>query len=185
MTEFPNKCIKCKKVDIPLKKFVFARSIMSPRFKTVYINVPVCPNCKKELMKYERLLKFLKLKYCFFCVFCSSTFLSVAWSMFNPRISLIIISYAIIISGISGLLTAILLVSHLILNYKNPDRISNYIEIKMDGSIIIKDPEYRKEYEELASSTEDELFNCPSCNTLLMKDMEFCHVCGLDLKKIR
>jgi len=71
---------------------------------------------------------------------------------------------------------------------KNPDDINSYIEIKMDGSILIKDPEYRKEFEEFSKSElskEDELYNCPSCNTLVMIDMEFCHVCGMDLTKIR
>ncbi len=188
MTNFPKKCIKCKKTDVPLKEFVYARSIMSQRLKTAYVKVPVCDTCKKELIKYEKRLKYFKYKYCLLCIFCISTFLPSAWTSYNPRITPTIIFGTIILSIISGILTATLFILHIIFNRKNQDNINNYIEINMDGSIVIKDPEYRKEFEELAKSElskEDELYNCPSCNTLVMIDMEFCHVCGMDLTKIR
>jgi len=188
MTNFPKKCIKCKKADVSLKEFIYARSIMSRRFNTAYIKVPVCDTCKKELIKYEKRLKYFKYKYCLLCIFCISTFLPNAWTSYNPRISPTIIISTIIVSIISGSLTIILFISHKIFKMKNPDDINSYIEIKMDGSILIKDPEYRKEFEEFSKSElskEDELYNCPSCNTLVMIDMEFCHVCGMDLTKIR
>jgi len=181
MIKFPNKCIKCKKEDLPLEEFIYARSILARRFKTIYFKIPVCDNCKKELIRYEKIVKYLRLKSSFFCIFCISTFLLIVWSMYNPTISPIISIFTIIISVISGSLALILLITHLIFNMKDYDRISNYIEIKMDGTILIKDPEYRKEFEEFeefAFSKEDELFNCPRCNTLLLIGMEYCHVCG-------
>lgn len=82
---------------------------------------------------------------------------------------------------ISGSLTLILFIAHLIFIIKKYDKISNYVEIKADGTVFIKDPEYRKEFEELKErelSKEDELFHCPNCNALLLIGMEYCHVCG-------
>ncbi len=52
----------------------------------------------------------------------------------------------------------------------------------MDGSFKIKDLLYRKEYEELALSQEDKIFNCPRCNTQLEPGTEFCNVCCINLR---
>ncbi|MFW9819385.1 MAG: hypothetical protein ACFFE5_07225 [Candidatus Thorarchaeota archaeon] len=181
MIKFPNKCIKCKKEDLKLEEFIYASSIMVRRFKTVYLKIPICDDCKKELMKYERIKKYLKLKYTFFCLFIISVFFLFVWRRDNSDIWPLIITFTSIVAVISGLLVLILLFAHLIFSRKNYDRITNYIEISIDGTIIIKDPEYRKAYEEFnefAESKEDELFHCPRCNTLLMIGMEYCHVCG-------
>jgi len=182
MVKFPNKCIKCKKEDTHLKEFIYARPIVSRRFKVVYLKIPICENCKKELMKYEKIMKILKLKFTFFCVFCSSIFLLFVWSAYNPTINPVIVIFTITLASISGSLAAILLISHIKFSTKKHDKISNYIDIKPDGTFLIYDPEYRKEFEELSLPGEDELFKCPVCSTLLMKDMEYCHVCG---KKFR
>jgi hypothetical protein len=181
MIKFPNKCIKCKKEGLQLEEFIYASSVMLRRFKTVYLKIPICDECKKELMKYERIKKYLKLKYTFFCIFIISIFFLFVWSRYNPDIDPPITTFTFVVAIISGSLVLILLISHLLFSRKNYDRITNYIEIKIDGEILIKDPEYKKvfeEFEELADSKEDELFNCPRCNTLLLIGMEYCHVCG-------
>lgn len=188
MIKFPKKCIKCKKEDLPLEEFAYARSILDRRFKVFYFKIPICENCKKDLMKYEKRVKYLKSKFFFFCIFCISTFPIYTWTIHIPRISPSLIIFTILTSIISGSLTVLLSVLHIIFYMKKYDRISNYIEINKDGSVLIKDPEYRKEFEELSllkeEDKEDELYNCPNCNTLILKDMEFCHVCGKDLTKI-
>ncbi len=181
MIKFPNKCIKCKKEGLQLEEFIYASSILIRRFKTVYLKIPICDDCKKELMRYEKIKKYLNLKYTFFCIFIISIFFLYVWSLYNPDVSLTIIMFTIVVSVISGSIVLILLVSHIIFYMKKYDRITNYIEIKIDGTILIKDPEYRKTYEEfqeIENSKEDELFHCPKCNTLLLIGMEYCHVCG-------
>ncbi len=181
MITFPNKCIKCKKEGLQLEEFIYASSIMARRFKTVYLKIPICDDCKEELMKYERIKKYLKLKNTFFCIFIISIFFLFVWDMYNPDVEPILIVFAMVVSIISGSIVLILLVSHIIFSMKKFDRITNYIEIKIDGTIVIKDPEYRKayeEFEEFEDSKEDELFHCPRCNTLLLIGMEYCHVCG-------
>ncbi|MFX1380622.1 MAG: hypothetical protein ACFFA4_16185 [Promethearchaeota archaeon] len=184
MIKFPDKCIRCKKEGPNLKEFVYAKSIMqaktltSRRFKTIYLKIPICEDCKKELMKYEKIMKYLKLKYTFFCLFCSSIFLLYIWSVYNPTVSPLITTFTIILAVFSGSLSLVLVIAHILFSRKNYDRISNYIEIEMDGSISIYDPEYRKEFEESEISEEDELFNCPRCGTLLLIGMEYCHICG-------
>jgi hypothetical protein len=185
MTYFPNRCIKCKKTDLPLKEFIYARSIMAKYFKTVYIKIPVCENCEKDFIKYEKMLRYLRLKYCLLCIFSFSIFLTIAWSLYNPYYGERIVIYPFIISIITGSLTLILLLIHWNLYNKNTGRISKYIEFKMDGSFEIKDPEYRKEYEEFVASYEDEIFNCPKCNTQLLIDTDFCHVCGRDVRGLQ
>ncbi|MFX0038834.1 MAG: hypothetical protein ACFFAB_05815 [Candidatus Heimdallarchaeota archaeon] len=182
MINFPNKCIKCKKEEPNLNEFTYAKAVLSKRFRIAVIKIPICDNCKKELMKYEKIMKILKTKFTFFCVFCSSIFLLFVWNVYNPTINLGIYIFTLILSAISGSMSLILLIGHILVSMKNYDRISNYIDITPNGKFLIRDPEYRKEFEELSTSKEDELFNCPSCNTLLMKDMEYCHVCG---KKFR
>jgi hypothetical protein len=132
-------------------------------------------------MKYEIIKKYLKLKYTFFCIFIITIFFLFVWSNYNPDIEPIIIIFTTVVSIISSLLVIILLIAHLIFSRRSYDRITNYIEINIDGSIFIKDPEYRKAYEEFdefADSKEDELFHCPRCDTLLLIGMEYCHVCG-------
>lgn len=62
MENFPRKCIKCKQADLPLKEFVYARSIGVESFKTVYIKVPVCEACEKDLLKYQKYMIYLNLK---------------------------------------------------------------------------------------------------------------------------
>jgi hypothetical protein len=181
MIKFPNKCIRCKREGIKLGEFIYASSLLMSKFKTVYLEVPVCDDCKKELLKYERIKKYLKRKYTFFCIFIISGFFLFAWNMNNRNIWPAIIIFTTVVTVLSGSLFLILLIAHLIFHLKNYDKITNYIEIDIDGSIIIKDPEYRKAYEEInefADSKEDELFHCPRCNTLLLIGMEYCHVCG-------
>jgi hypothetical protein len=181
MIKFPNKCIRCKKEGLKLEEFIYARSIMGRRFKTIFLKIPVCDDCKKELLKYERIKKYLKQKYTFFCIFIISVFFLFVWNMYNSDIGPAIIIFTTIVAVLSGSLALILLVAHLIVYKKNYDKITNYIEIDINGSIIIKDPEYKKAYEEFdefADAKEDELFHCPRCNTLLLIGMEYCHVCG-------
>jgi hypothetical protein len=178
MIKFPNKCIKCKKEGPNLEKFVLAKPVVSSRFKVAYIKIPVCEACKKELMRYENIRRILKMKFTFFCVFCSSIFLLFVWSVYNPTINPAIVIFTIVLSIITGSVALILVIWHLLFSTKNKDNISNYIEIRPNGKFLIHDPEYREEFEKIPLSEEDELFNCPSCNTLLMKDMEFCYVCG-------
>jgi hypothetical protein len=188
MIKFPNKCIKCKKEDLPLNDFIYTRILFVRKFKSIYFKIPVCDKCKKELAKYERILRYLKLKNSFFCIFCISTFFIYTWTSYNQNVSPALIIFTIFISILSGSLTVLLLILHIIFYLKKYDRISNYVEVNTDGSIFIKDPEYRKEFEQLSLVNEDEkeneLYNCPNCNTLVLIDMEFCHVCGEDLRKI-
>ncbi|MFW9828903.1 MAG: hypothetical protein ACFFEY_15040 [Candidatus Thorarchaeota archaeon] len=191
MSEFPQKCIKCKRTDLPLNKFVYARSVMSRYIKTRYIKIPVCDNCEKDFMKYEKILKYLRLKYCLMCIFTITLFLTLAWIISAPYLNGMIILTVFVISIISGVLTLILLVIHLNLYYKNTGRINKYIEIKMDGSILIKDPEYRKEYEEFlafrAESSKEEsqenTFYCPKCHRPQKRGTLFCKNCGKDLRE--
>ncbi len=188
MIKFPNKCIKCKKEDLHLNEFIYTRIFFVRKIKPIYFKIPVCDNCKKELAKYERILRYLKFKNSFFCIFCISIFFIYIWTNFDSNISPTLIIFTIFISIVSGSLTLMLLILHLIFYLKKYDRISNYIEVNTDGSVLIKDPEYRKEFEELSllneDDKEDELYNCPNCNTLILIDMEFCPVCGKDLTKI-
>jgi len=188
MIKFPNKCIKCKREDLPLNDFIYTRILFVRKFKSIYFKIPVCDNCKKELAKSERILRYLKLKNSFFCIFCISTFFLYTWTIYDSKISPSLIIFTIFISIVSVSLTILLLILHIIFYMKKYDRISNYIEVNTDGSILIKDPEYRKEFEQLLylekDDKENELYNCPNCNTLVLVDMEFCHVCGQDLKKI-
>jgi hypothetical protein len=191
MSEFPKKCIKCKREDLPLKDFVYARSIMSRSIKTSYIRIPVCEDCEKDFNRYEKLLNYLKIKYCVFCIFTITTFISIAWSISTPFIDQILITSMTIIAIVSGIILTIFLVIHLNLYKRNPGRINNYIEIKMDGSILVKDPEYKKEYEELqAAIVEDnkgklqnETFYCPRCRKPQKRGTFYCRNCGKDLKE--
>jgi hypothetical protein len=192
MSEFPLKCIKCKRTDVPLKDFVYVRSILSRSMKTHYIRIPVCENCEKDFMRYEKRLKYLRLKNCLICVFAFTIFLSVAWSISNPNLNPIIILSVFIISIISGLLSIILIIIHLNFYNKNPGRINKYIEIKMDGSVFVKDPEYRKEYEEFLAfrkksskyNSQEKMFYCPKCKKPQIKGTFFCKNCGKDLRDL-
>ena len=184
MTKYPNKCIKCKKEDTPLNDFIHARSFLAGRFKTVYYKIPICNDCKNDLLKYEKRLRILKSKNYLFCIFCISGLIIYQWILSNSRISPTLVIFTIVIAIISGVLLLLLSILHIIFYLKKYDRISNYIKIKKNGLILIEDPEYRIEFEELSLSElskEDELYNCPNCKTLVLLDMEFCHVCGRDL----
>jgi hypothetical protein len=190
MSEFPNRCIKCKRADLPLKKFGYARSVMARYIKTRYIEIPVCENCESDFVKYEKILKYLRLKYCLICIFVITTFLTVSWSFSAPYANPVIIDTMLVFSIISGVLTLILFLIHLNLYNNNSGRINKYIEIKMDGSILIKDPEYRKEYEEFlavrAESTKDKSYEkmiyCPNCNKPQTRGRFYCKNCGKSLK---
>jgi hypothetical protein len=81
-----------------------------------------------------------------------------------------------------------LFIGVLVIVSKSPNKIQNYIIITKDGTVVLKDKLYEKEFNEyqILRKIEDELdinkFPCPKCGTLLRNDNEFCNKCGIDLR---
>ena len=191
--DFPKKCLKCKKANVPLEKFqiayvkkkynkwgIFSR-LQEILYNSNVIKFPVCKKCKN---KFERYRTVVSLFYVISLLNIPTLFISL-FLVFNPNITItfpfnilpFIISLTLaIIFGIIGSI--------------DPNRISNYIEVMKDGSVVIKDPNYNKEMDDYrkVKLVEDELgidqIYCPNCKSLISRDVDFCNFCGKDLRSI-
>lgn len=189
--DFPKKCLKCKKTDISFEKFqiaianakykkwgIFSRST-EILYNSYSVKFPVCRNCKK---KFERFRTTVSIFY-FISILNIITFFITLFLIYYPNIN---IRFPFNVSPF--MISIILAVILGIIVRTHPHRIHNYIEITKNGKILIKDPEYKKEFDEYKKMklVEEELginqISCPKCNSLIKKDADFCNFCGKDLR---
>jgi len=189
--EFPKICIKCKRTDLELHKFTYARTkkkVGSKIYNTNYISFPVCSQCKQdfeksnkienvfESFKYVSIVSFLIAIYMIIELIRGSTF----W-----LISLIlIITMSLTITGIA-----------LFVKLKtDPNKIGNYINLKKSGEISITDHELQQKIvEHVVTIKEEEDFRrkkgtgiifCPKCGSEHIKGTDFCDKCGKELRNL-
>jgi ribosomal protein S27AE len=189
--DFPKKCIKCKRSDVPLEKFQFgyrktlSHSISSSRRgfheeKTYSIRVPVCKKCKKQLKAFF-ILRYLFRVFILLSLF--TLFISVLFTIVPPHVKFPINILPFISTFIPTVILGIIVGMY-------PHKIRNYIELTESGPII-KDPHYKKEVEDYkrVRVVEDKLdinkIACPNCGALMREDADFCLSCGKDLRNIK
>jgi hypothetical protein len=186
--DFPKKCIKCKRSDVPLEKFQFGyrklqsysytRWIHSKTYSGYSIRVPVCKKCKKQF-KAHMILRLLFKIGGLITVF---TFLiTVLLIIVPPHVKFPFN----ILPFISTFIPTVILG---IIDGVYPHKIQHYIELTESGPIII-DPDYNKEIGDYkrVRAVEDRLdinkITCPNCGALMREDADFCLSCGKDLRQ--
>jgi len=186
--DFPKKCLKCKRSDVPLEKFQFGYLKMlsfsfSSRTETktysgYSIRVPVCKTCKnqfKAFMILRVLFKIVRLLTLF------ALLLTLLFTFVPPPIKFPFNILPFTITFIPIVILAIIVRIY-------PHKIQNYIKLTESGAII-KDPIYKKEFDDYRTSRyiEDALdinkISCPYCDSLIRKDSDFCLSCGKDLRQ--
>jgi len=191
--DFPKKCIKCKRTDVELHKFTYAktktkRKHSSKSYSTMYTSFPVCSSCKQEFEKsYKVENVFENIKYISLISFLISIYLVIELlrgSSSGLIRGLLIITASITIIGI-GLYVKTKL---------DPNRIRNYINLKKTGEVSITDKEFQQEViEHIVSEKEEEalkknigvgMITCPKCGSQQLKSIDFCNACGKELRNL-
>jgi len=186
---FPKKCLKCHKTDVPFEKFQiayvkenFLKGNFFSRRKTILyqsysVKFPVCRSCKRKFRLYQTLKFIVGVLSLFYIIIIPITVIL----FFNPSLDFLLKILPI------SILTVLVSVFSIIVN-KHPSRIHNYIEITKNGKVLIKEPLYEKEFNDyqIIKNIEDSFdinkFSCPKCGTLLRNDIDFCTQCGIDLR---
>lgn len=187
--DFPKKCLKCKRSDLPLEKFKIGyvkvlrtqgRSFSGfhkSEYKSYSVKFPVCRKCK---IQFSRHLFAKKMFYIMILVDLFPLLLTLLFTFVSPPIKF---PFNILPFTISFIITIIF--AALIRIF--PHKVKNYIEATENG-VVIKDPDYEKEFQTFIMSrmVEDEFdinkIPCPKCGSLMMKDADFCLSCGKDLR---
>ncbi len=194
MTEsniFPNKCLKCKKVSEKTEKVYFSKTRgIGNNKNSVSMGFPVCEECLLGFNKYLKLKKIgnFSLKLIYFIPFLFIMYL--VGTHFFP-----------LITNLFPIVACILFLCSfpfIIISYINPFRITKFVKLKMDGTYIIKDPEYRNEMIQLyqksiITEAHNEIYEpegintvfCPKCGKKYNKNTDFCLVCGKDLRLLK
>jgi len=191
--DFPNRCVKCNRADVPLIKFrtafsflessstssIFSRSFRRrEEWSTYSIAFPVCRKCKNKFRRYQ-VFRLIKNLLYFINIF--TPIITINLVFFNPKVGFPF--------NISPLIFSVGLTVTLVLIYKyHPHRIRNYIEIDKGGRVLIKNPSYEEEIykhkmvKDLENKYEINKVPCPKCGSLIRKDVDFCNSCGKDLR---
>jgi hypothetical protein len=187
--DFPKKCLKCKRSDVPLERFQagYVRSkyiqggpasrVQVIEYNSYSVKFPVCRSYKIQFNRYLMAEKFF---YTMICLNIPTFFITIIFTFVHPPINF---PFNILPFTISFILTVILAI--LVRIY--PHKIQNYIEATENG-VILKDPIYEKEFYDYKMSrmVEDKLdinkIPCPKCGSLIRKDVDFCLSCGKDLR---
>jgi len=189
--DFPKKCIKCKRTDVPLEKFQigyvkgkYIQGSSTSRVRTIAtssysIKFPVCRTCKGQFSR------FLRLRQLFHVILLINVFTLLLLILFTfvpaiPHIDLPFNILPFIISFSAAIIFAIIVRS-------SPNKIKNFIDATEKG-VIIKDSSYETELVEhkktrlIDDILEINKIPCPKCGTLMRKDADFCLSCGKDLR---
>ncbi|MHA1241985.1 MAG: hypothetical protein ACTSQU_14560 [Promethearchaeota archaeon] len=184
--EFPQKCIKCKASHLQLIDFQYVKI---EKKKERMVTIPVCEFCKKDIIgykKYENYYDEHKNRCIFSCIpiIIAGFFLSIflPFFMFLQNTFFIYIAIFFLVSILSIFISGI----KIIMKFIHPHRINKFMKLDKNGRLIIKDPEYRAEFEKLnESKTEIQLdlnIICPSCGAKYSKFIDFCNSCGKDMR---
>jgi len=197
--QFPKRCIKCKRSDVDVVPFLITKTKQflsffsrSTAYRTTYERVPVCEQCQAQFTRY---LKFHKIVNLFKILLISFIFLlaifSIVYLFINKFLSTSLI-FLILSIG-----TMIIFIILYIKDSNHPDRISNYVSLKINGNgsiLFIKDPYYRQEIanhitstivkEEIQKKFNINIIYCPKCGSKQKKGTDFCLVCGKELRRL-
>ncbi|MFX1234141.1 MAG: zinc-ribbon domain-containing protein [Promethearchaeota archaeon] len=189
--DFPKKCLKCRRSDVPLEKFqigyvkgklidggIFSRTTTSI-ISSYSTKFPVCRTCKRKFST------FLRLKQLFTVTFLLNFFTLLLFILFTFVPSIPHIKFPFNILPLATTLTVAFIFGILI--KINPNNIQDYI-VATENGIIIKDRDYEREVDEYKNSKlVDNIFNvnkkyCTNCGYLISSDADFCLSCGKDLR---
>lgn len=210
MKDFPNRCLGCKRDDVPLNEFDYVIKTVKRRgdlkIKTNNITTfPACDTCEEEFTKamkagnrakiFKRLLKYF--------LFPGMSLVVLGFlSIFNLfvfgllPISMDTIPMQVLVFGSVSAVFVLLLVP-ILKARKHPYKITNFLTFHKDGTFSINDPEYAQEtkdiiQERIDQEVNDELFGieeenaiyCPKCGKESRKGTDFCKTCGKDLRVV-
>ena len=210
MKDFPNKCLGCKKEDVPLNKF---EHVIRTKKRNPFTNVkitrekkiefPACDICE---MKFEKAMKANNLARRFksiliYIIIGLIIFLVVDYfTMFHTTLHFLPLDFNLLILIIIGIVAflSIAFLVQIIMAGKNPYKISNFLTLHKNNTYSIKDPDYAQETsqiiqerieeevkEELFGIDEDKAIYCPKCGAQSKKGTDFCKKCGKDLRLVQ
>lgn len=202
----PKICIKCKKgkdSGVEIQKYEYARTKTRGTFRsyksstTVSISFPVCPTCASEFKKYQSYETIFDItgKYLIIIsIFLWATkIIEIILYLLNISYSLFRTNYYNIYNWITWILAIIIPIIYFIM-YKivkgHPNRISQYIDMNLNGEVTIKDTELK---EEIIKKKEKEILDfqkninvifCPNCGEKYPSGTDFCLSCGKDMRQL-
>ncbi|MHA2008927.1 MAG: hypothetical protein ACXABO_12260 [Promethearchaeota archaeon] len=188
---FPNKCIKCKRSDIELQKFSYARTKRKRSSKsssTVYLSFPVCSSCFQDFEKSSRIENlFESIRFYSIISFVIAIFLGIDIVMRSTS------GFTIVLLTITAFITIVGFGLYFKLKL-DPNRIKKYINLKKTGEVVIKDKEFQKEVvdhivlnkevEALKRATGLGMIYCPKCGSQQLKGVDYCKNCGKELRNL-
>jgi len=194
--ELLDKCIRCKRKDVELIQLTRHVILGQINLKTFQINFSVCRDCKLKLDKFLKFEEFYKKRtfpriiaailFFIYIITIGMLFLRIISDVFTLIIYVVILT----IVAASAFFGSLLL-NRFLYEY-HPENINKYLEIRENGTAIIKDPKNEmqtvyvnllKHEQEKVEKIQKESFNfCPNCGSNIKTYTGFCSVCGKNLR---
>ncbi|MBN1800712.1 MAG: hypothetical protein JW891_04355 [Candidatus Lokiarchaeota archaeon] len=208
--DFPNRCLGCKREDVPLSEFKYNRRktkknyfLNSQTIITERFSFPACDSCEEKfrraMKKRNRVRKAKRIPLYTAFIFIAAIFL-VNFGIMDVAVQFVPLSrflFIILVFGTIVIVPAIIVLVIGVSALHNPYRIENFLAFHKDGTFSIKDPDYAREAnekakkrideevkEELFGIDEEEGLYCPKCGKQWKKGTDFCKTCGKDLRVV-